>query len=57
MLPLLKSLEQETASLDRKVILVTPGKREEGPTFASVPGAGKSMLAGMEQNLFPAPEL
>ena len=52
MLPLLRSSEQEPASLEGKVILLTPGKREEGHTCR----AGKGMLAGVEQNLFPAPE-
>lgn len=56
MLPLLGSFQQEPVSLDRKVILLTPGKREKAHTFPSEPRAGKGMLAGVEQNLFPASE-
>lgn len=55
-LPALRSLKQESVSLDRKVILLTS---ERGRRDTHSPGnlrAGKGMLAGVEQNLFPAPE-
>lgn len=56
MLPLLRSFEQEPASLDRKVIRLTPGKKEERHTSTHEPQAGKGMSAGVEQTLFPVPE-
>lgn len=54
MLPLLRSSELEPANLDRKVILLTPGKREEGHTLLAYLRVVKGMLAGVEQDLFPS---
>lgn len=54
MLPLLRSSELEPANLDKKVILLTPGKREEGHSLLAYLRVVKGMLAGVEQDLFPS---
>jgi len=56
MLPLLRSFEQEPVSLDRKVILLTPGKREEGHTFPSETWGWKGHVGRCGAKSFPGPK-